>query len=428
MTLRVIETFSGIGAQAKALKNISSINPDFKYEILATVEWEIGAIYAYDIIHNGKQNLDKYSDLTKPDLIKLLSTFNLSSDGKQSLSKDSLKRMPLRQLKAIYHAIKNNNNYVDISSVHAWDLPEADLLTYSFPCQDLSISSYWHKNFTGINRDANNRSSLLWQIERILKEYNKTDLKKPRFLLMENVTAIKSPRNIDNFEMWKKELRQMGYRSYTDLDLNAKNFGVPQNRVRTYMLSILIDDNNDEKWNDICNMLDDSALHQVIDEPDITPYLRLNYKARKDYYLEAIESTPNWTLSRQSIYADSSKLAFGNQTTGQIAKTITTKQDRNPNAGLIVHQLKLEGNKAPYRNLTPRETFLLMGFDEVDFDNLIENNFFISKNRKFLSHSKLLKLSGNSIVVDVLQQIFIEVSRINNLFFSNIISIKKKIS
>lgn len=426
MTLRVIETFSGIGAQAKALKNISNINPDFNYEILATVEWEIGAIYAYDIIHNGKQNLEKYSDLTKPDLIKLLSTFNLSSDGKQSLSKESLKKMPIHQLKAIYHAIENNNNYVDISSVHAWDLPEADLLTYSFPCQDLSVSSYWHKNFTGIDRDANNRSSLLWQIERILKEYNETDLKKPRFLLMENVTAIKSPRNIDNFEMWKKELRQMGYRSYTDMDLNAKNFGVPQNRVRTYMLSILVDD--DEKWNDICTMLDTSDLHQILEEPDIAPYLRLDYKKRKEYYLEALESTPNWTLSRQAIYADSSKLAYGNQTVGQIAKTITTKQDRNPNAGLIVHKLNLEGNKAPYRNLTPRETFLLMGFDEEDFDRIIENNFLLSKNRKILSHSKLLKLSGNSIVVDVLQQIFIEVNRINNRFFSNVILLNRKIS
>lgn len=426
MSLRVIETFSGIGAQAKALKKIADTNPSFNYEILATVEWEIGAMFAYDIIHNGKQDLNKYATLSKQDLIAILSKYNLSSDGKQPLSKDGLKKMPLEQLKAVYHSIEANNNYVDISSVHAWDLPEADLLTYSFPCQDLSISSYWHKNFTGINRDANNRSSLLWEIERILKEYDVTKLKKPRFLLMENVTAIKSPRNIDNFEIWKKELKQMGYRSYTDMDLNAKNFGIPQNRVRTYMLSILVDD--DEQWNDICNMLDNSALHQVLDDPDIAPYLRLDYNAREEYYLEALESTPNWTTSRKSIFKDSSTLAEGTITTGKIAKTITTKQDRNPNAGLIVHQLSLEGDKAPYRNLTPRETFLLMGFEEKDFDRLSENNFSISKNRKFLSHSKLLKLSGNSIVVDVLQQIFIEVNKINNRFFSNIVKIKKKIS
>ena len=141
MTFRVIETFSGIGAQAKALQRIYDKNPDFKYEVVATVEWEIGAMYAYDILHHGEQDLSKYSHLSRNDLMEKLSEFNLSSDGKQPLSKNSLKRMPIDKLKAILHAINNNNNYVDISSVHACDLPEADLLTYSFPCQDLSISS-----------------------------------------------------------------------------------------------------------------------------------------------------------------------------------------------------------------------------------------------------------------------------------------------
>jgi len=415
MKLRVIEAFSGIGAQAKALERIKINNPEFNYEIVATVEWEIGAMYAYDIIHNGKQDLNQYDKIPKTELIMKLEKFNLSSDGKTPLKKGTLSRMTSNHLKAICHSIEKNKNLVDISTVHAQDLPEADLLTYSFPCQDLSISSYWHKNFSGIDKGTNNRSSLLWQIERILKEYQEIGKKKPRFLLMENVTAIKSPRHLDNFELWKQELRKLGYESYSNLDLNAKNFGVPQNRVRTFMLSVLVEDN----WFEIHNYLEKSKLHQVVEEPDLSPFLRLDYFKDRKYLDEAIESTPNFTESRKKIYKDSTILATGLKTSGYIAKTITTKQDRNPNAGLIEHGLQLSTNKAPYRNLTPRETFLLMGFDEFDFDLLISNNIAITKTEKLLSRTKLLKLTGNSIVVNVLEHIFMEVHEINKRFFTH---------
>lgn len=420
--LKVIEAFAGIGAQAKAFELIKRENPSFNFEIVATIEWEIGAIYAYDIIHHGPQDLSCYDNYSKEDILKKLSKLNLSSDGKQPITKSALKRMSETQLKSIYFAIQRSNNKIDITNVHARQLPEADLLTYSFPCQDLSISSYWHKNFSGIDRKANNRSGLLWEIERILKEYQEENLPKPRFLLMENVTAIKSPRNVDNFETWKTELEKLGYRSYSNLDLNAKNFGIPQNRVRTYMLSVLV--NDQDQWVQINEDLEHSDLHQIIEDPIIDPFLRLDYEQRPEYLQEAIDSTPNLTPSREMIYNNSIKLAFGTVTQGIIAKTITTKQDRNPNAGIIVHNLNLP-NKARYRNLTPRETFLLMGFEERDFDLLISQNFSPTKSTKMLSQSKLLKLSGNSIVVNVLKSIFLEINAINETYFTNIIKFNK---
>lgn len=420
MKFRIIETFSGIGSQAKAFERIRTNNPNFDYEIVATVEWEIGAMYAYDIIHKGKQDLSIYDDMDKKELINKLSCFNLSSDGKQPLELSSLSRMPENQLKSILHAIENNNNKVDISSVHAEDFPEADLLTYSFPCQDLSISSFWHQNFSGIDRDAKNRSSLLWEIERILKEYREKGLQKPKYLLMENVTAIKSPRHLDNFKIWISELELLGYRSF-DLDLNAKDFGIPQNRIRTYMLSVLTDDF--DKWAMIEQDLQKINLFVTNEEPKIDSFLRLNYHENEIYLREALDSTPNNTPSRRQICEDSSKLAIGQETNGLIAKTITTKQDRNPNAGIILHELSLSGNKAPYRNLTPRETFLLMGFDESDFDKLMLYNLKISKSRNMLSHSKLLKLAGNSIVVNVLEVIFKEIFAIDCRYFQNVIPI-----
>ena len=54
-------------------------------------------------------------------------------------------------------------------------------MTYSFPCQDLSVGGAWHGNLTGINRDANNRSGLLWEVERILLDLYKNQKNLPRF-------------------------------------------------------------------------------------------------------------------------------------------------------------------------------------------------------------------------------------------------------
>lgn len=405
--MRVIETFSGIGSQAKALSRIKQKDSNFDYEIVATVEWEVGAMYAYDILHNGPQEWSKYQHMSRKDIIKKLKGKNISVDGKKPIEYSTLKRMPEIQLKMVLSSIERNNNLIDISSVKAMDLPEADLLTYSFPCQDLSISSYWHGNFTGIDKTANNRSGLLWEIERILYEYKEYGKQLPKFLLMENVTAIQSSIHIENFKMWQKSLADLGYYNHT-FNLNAKNFGVPQSRERTYMVSILCDAQSKreqiEKY-----LTHESNLHyQATENPSINPFLRLNYHDKPIYLQEAYESIPNYTESRKSIHNKNTVLARGVNVHNSIAKTITTKQDRNPNAGIIEHDLAVPAGKAPYRYLTPRETFLLMGFDEEDFDLLWENNLNISKTRRILSYSKLLKLTGNSIVVNVLEAVFRE--------------------
>ncbi|WP_321387440.1 DNA (cytosine-5-)-methyltransferase [uncultured Enterococcus sp.] len=416
MALRVIETFSGIGAQAKALNRLSHRIDDFEYEIVATCEWEIGAMYAYDLIHHGPQNLDLYAHLSKEELLAKLLPLNLSNDGKTPLSDSTLQKMPVTQLQAILHAINTNQNKVDISEVHAWDLPYADMLTYSFPCQDLSISSFWWNNTSGIDPNSGNRSSLLWQIGRLLNEYDQANLPKPRFLLMENVTAIQSPMHEENFNSWLELLNQHNYTVNEPIQLNARNFGVPQNRVRTYMLSVLASDYDDAIRRDLI----EHTLRGRRLAPTMDGFLRLDY-SDPQYFEEAIESTPNYTDSRRRIHDRSVILAEGNELTGNIAKTITTKQDRFPTAGLIEHHLDIPDREipAPYRNLTPREAFLLMGFDEIDFQTIKDENLRITNNRNFLSHSKLLKLAGNSIVVNVLEAIFEQVNNFNNQYFDN---------
>lgn len=393
---------------------MKNIHADF--QTVATADWEIGAIYAYDIIHNGKQDLSPYRHHTKESLIKRLSRFTLSSDGKTPMTEKGMGAMTTVQLKRILAAINRTNNLVDITKVHATDLPDGDILTYSFPCQDLSIAGNWYHNEGGIDRNAHNRSTLLWQIDRLLNEYEECDKDMPRFLLMENVSEILSKRNIKNFHEWCSILSSMGYENqvYT---LDARNFGVPQTRVRTYMLSVLAD--TPKRQTMVRDYFFGNDL-EMVKLPDkavrtLENYLKLDY-SNEDYYEEAVTSTPNFTESRRKIYLNNDKLAIDDRIVGRFAKTITTKQDRNPNSGIVAYEKNpLVSWNHHYRNLTPRECFLLMGFDEEQFDALKDNNFSVRSNKNMLSNAKMIKLAGNSIVVQVLEAIFNQVVEIDQM-------------
>ena len=421
--LKVVETFSGIGSQAKALRNIG-----IDFEVLNTVDWDINAIYAYDIIHNGPQNLDIVKDYSKEELVELLSRYNLSTNGKEPLKKGSLERMREETLKKIYAAIIRTKNLVNIQDVKATDLPfEIDLLTYSFPCQDLSISGFWHGNSGGIERNGNNRSSMLWEIERILLELNDLNHRLPKFLLMENVTSIRSDRHIDNFNEWKNILEGLGYENEV-YDLCAYDFGIPQMRKRTFMISVFVDVGDTERRNIVQNFFEENNLEVLAEQnnniANIDDFLKLDYDNRK-YREEAIQSTPNRTESRGRIFNENPIIHENGVTVLDTVRTITTKQDRNPNSGVLTHDLhsrkdvgfKDDKTKAKFRFLTPRECFLFMGFDETDFDLLLDNNFFSRKNTQFLSKDKLVKLAGNSIVVNVLEAVFTTIYDLNNILY-----------
>ena len=124
----------------------------------------------------------------------------------------------------------------DIRNVHAEDLNITDtdkycyILFYSFPCQDLSIAGLGR----GLKKGDGTRSGLLWEVERILKECNEL----PQVLIMENVTQVHNQKNMPDFKKWLEFLESLGYSNYWQ-DLNAKDFGIPQNRDRCFMVSLL---------------------------------------------------------------------------------------------------------------------------------------------------------------------------------------------
>lgn len=122
------------------------------------------------------------------------------------------------------------NNLGDITKIDK--IPQADLWTYSFPCTDISISG----KMKGFDKGSNTNSSLLWEVQRLL-EVSKEHNELPRFLLMENVKNIVSKRFLPLFQEWIDYLSSLGYKSFYKI-LNAKDYDVPQNRERCFMLSI----------------------------------------------------------------------------------------------------------------------------------------------------------------------------------------------
>ena len=180
--IRLIEAFAGYGSQAMALRNIGA-------------EFETYRMY----------EIDKYAV-------------------------------------ASYNAVHGTNfEPTDICEVKGIDLGIEDkerftyLLTYSFPCTDISIAG----RMAGMAEDSETRSSLLWQVVRILRECKELGAM-PDILLMENVPAIHSQENIGHYTKLVDILNDLGYSSYSE-DLNGVDFGVAQSRERTFLVSILGD-------------------------------------------------------------------------------------------------------------------------------------------------------------------------------------------
>ncbi len=177
--IRLIELFAGIGSQAKALQRLGA-----NFEHYRICEFDKYAIKSYNAIHGTNFEISDITKITAEDL-----------------------------------GIVDTDKFCYI-------------LTYSFPCQDLSLAGKQKLMAKG----SGTRSSLLWEVERLLNEC--TEL--PQILLMENVTQVHGTKNKAHFDAWITFLESKGYSNYWQ-DLNAKNFGIPQNRNRTFMVSILGD-------------------------------------------------------------------------------------------------------------------------------------------------------------------------------------------
>lgn len=123
-----------------------------------------------------------------------------------------------------------DRNLGDISKIDWSQAPDFDLFTYSSPCQDFSAAGLQR----GGQEGSGTRSSLLWECKKVIS------IKKPKYLLFENVKALVSEKFIKQFYLWCDWLTGQGYNNYCQV-LNAKDYGVPQNRERIFVVSVLDD-------------------------------------------------------------------------------------------------------------------------------------------------------------------------------------------
>ncbi|MDZ7293153.1 DNA (cytosine-5-)-methyltransferase [Mycoplasmopsis pulmonis] len=303
--------------------------------------------------------------------------------------------------KDLYFAIKKNNNIGSIKEIDFKKINQVtkgkkiNLLTYSFPCQDLSSANGFHQKNLGMKKGSNTRSGLVWEIERILNQLNDFG-ELPDFLLLENVNALLNKKHIDDYKEWLKSLRDLNYSTVT-FQLNSSDYGSVQSRKRVYAISIL---NYWGKIDQDGNILDIDKPLPTPKRKSIKDILKVDYE-NEHHYQEALISQPNRTPSRKLIFEKNPKIDINS--TSSLIRTLTTRQDRHPNSGVIdLKNTKLDNssrkknNKANFRFLTPREAYLLMGFEEKDYEKI---------SSKSISKTKMYQHAGNSISIEVMEKI-----------------------
>ena len=377
----------------------------------------------------------------------------ISSNYNEPMNKQQINRLSDKQVRTIFNNIITTHNLVNIQQVKGEDLEIVDtdkydyILTYSFPCQDLSLAG----KGKGMS-DTSTRSGMLWEVERILTECYELGTM-PQILLMENVPQVHGADNVKDFNKWQLRLEELGYKNYFQ-DLIATDYGIPQTRNRCFMVSILgdysytfpkpiplklklkdmLEDNVDEKyylsdkqiqdiqtWNAYEKPLDNM---EKVDKSNISPTLTtrsgayaagmiLVKNATKKGYLEAKDGDGIDISSRMEYHR-------GNVQKGKI-QTLTTQCDRGVCVKGIATNESEDWQKPPLeeksrtilanksnggvgvidtnlriRKLTPKECFALMGVKKEDFDKVKANQ----------SDSSLYHLAGDSIVVNILCEIF----------------------
>ena len=237
------------------------------YKVIATCDCDKDAVLSYATMRTDFENeFNSYNFPSAEDMISELQNKNVGFDfmkNKQTITT----RTSLNKLKQYYLADKLSKNLGDIGKVER--LPYADMVTYSFPCTDLSVAGKgegmqnkcnscghsWPIDFSnaeevlicpncGEKVSSSTRSGLLGQVQRLLSvAYENNEL--PKYLLLENVKNLVGKKFKAQFDAWIKWLDSIGYNTYYQV-LNAKHYGIPQNRERIFALSIRKDIDNGE--------------------------------------------------------------------------------------------------------------------------------------------------------------------------------------
>ena len=326
-----------------------------------------------------------------------------------------------------FNAIHNTN--FEPQDITQWDKDiQVDLVMHGSPCQDFSLAGLQ----AGGDEGSGTRSSLMYETIRIVKKL------KPKYVIWENVKNLLSKKHRHNFDAYLEIMESLGYQNYYQV-LNAKDYGIPQNRERVFTISIrndidkefifpekqelklklkdMLEDNVDEKYylsdkmtnffiyneqkqiengngfrfnvtdgNVIAKTITTRAGSRMDDNFIGNKELYIKNDLPNNYDLKEPKCLQVGVLDIKGI--DQIKRVYSNE---GISPTLTNMQGGN-------RQPKIETNNLRIRKLTPKECWKLMGFDDEDYE----------KAEKVNSNTQLYKQAGNSIVVNVLEKILKE--------------------
>lgn len=265
-----------------------------------------------------------------------------------------------------YNSIFSKDLEYKTQSVVGYNL-KPDILIHGSPCQDFSIAG----RQAGAEEGSETRSSLMWETINIIKQMGEW---KPRVVIWENVKNVLSKHMVHNFNRYLSEMEKLGYtNSYQTL--NSLDFGLPQHRERVFTIS----------------MLDGTKF-------DFDKLERKPVRNIKEYLEDITED--KYIVSQPSMIKkiNSTDGSFGGrvQVIKDYCMTITTKQMRCPNSGVI------DLGDGRYRYLTERECWRLQGYDDEDFEAALK----VHPGREGKLNGALYKQAGNSIPVTIFESIF----------------------
>ena len=273
-------------------------------------------------------------------------------------------------------------NLGDISKINVKDIPKHDLFTYSFPCQDLSVAG----KQKGIVRGGT-RSGLLYECEKIIEHC------KPKYLLMENVKNLVGKKFKVQFDEWLAYLETLGYMNYWDV-LNARDYDIPQNRERVFVVSILGEHKPYEFPKPIKST---KAFKDVLEDSVGEKYCLSEMVQQRFKQTNSDDGTKNiiGTTAPPTRTIGQRDVVYGYNT--KVMGALVATDYKHPKQ--IISYLNDDFTEYKIRKITPREAFRLMGMKDSDIDKIQQVG---------LSNSQQYKIAGNSIVVDVLEGIFKE--------------------
>ena len=278
-----------------------------------------------------------------------------------------------------FNAVHGTN--FEPQDITKWDKDiDVDLIMHGSPCQDFSSAGLQK----GGDKDSGTRSSLMYETLRIVEKL------KPKYVIWENVKNLLSKKHIHNFENYIRQMELLGYNS-TYRVLNAKDYGVPQSRERVFTVSI----RKDLPYNfHFPAPLPAKKLTDIL-EPEVDASFYKMTPLQQEVWDRAFEKKliePN----------DAIEYTYSNARLKEIEQGFIKKQNRADNT--IMSTLKTNPDQigivieGAARKLTPKECWRLMGFADEDYERAA----------KVCSEKQLYKQAGNSIVVDVLYNIFKE--------------------